>query len=137
MAGAMPGAGVGATHPMAEWRPDCGSADAEEAVLAATSAVTQKAPAGPAAAAAAAVAMAVSSAVMPEPGADEDGDAKGKVGKGGRRNRVHPRNWGYTTYLDRVFGMNCFGELLRLQIFPDAKVNCLVLGDLLFSRAFV
>eukprot|EP01051_Picozoa_sp_SAG22_P012554 SAG22_NODE_1316_length_4765_cov_2.544792_2_plen_586_part_00 len=40
---------------------------------------------------------------------------------GGRRNRIHPRNWGYTTYLDRVFGLACFGELTRLQIFPDAK----------------
>ncbi len=35
----------------------------------------------------------------------------GRSGRsGGRRNRIHPRNWGYTTYLDRVFGMRCFNE---------------------------
>ena len=46
----------------------------------------------------------------------------GRSGRsGGRRNRIHPRNWGYTTYLDRVFGMRCFNELVRLRVFPDAK----------------
>ena len=43
------------------------------------------------------------------------------LGGGGRRNKIHPHNWGYTTYLDRVFGLSCFSELVRLQIFPDAK----------------
>ena len=38
-----------------------------------------------------------------------------------QRDKIHPRNWGYTTHLDRVFGLACFGELTRLQIFPDAK----------------
>jgi len=26
-------------------------------------------------------------------------------GKRGTRNKIHPKNWGYTTYLDKVFGM--------------------------------
>ena len=39
----------------------------------------------------------------------------------GRRNRIHPRNWGYTTHLDKVFGLKCFQELVCLQVFPDAK----------------
>ena len=41
--------------------------------------------------------------------------------KRGRRNRIRPQNWGYTTYLDRVFGMRCFEDLVRLRVFPDAK----------------
>jgi hypothetical protein len=41
--------------------------------------------------------------------------------KRGRRNRIHPRNWGYTTYIDRVFGMRCFEDLVRMRVFPDAK----------------
>jgi hypothetical protein len=36
-------------------------------------------------------------------------------------NRIRPRNWGFTTYLDRVFGMRCFEDLVRLRVFPDAK----------------
>jgi hypothetical protein len=43
------------------------------------------------------------------------------LGKRGRRNRIHPRNWGFTTYIDRVFGMRCFEDLVRLRVFPDAK----------------
>ncbi|CAE8586544.1 unnamed protein product, partial [Polarella glacialis] len=39
----------------------------------------------------------------------------------GQRNRLHPQNWGYTTYLDRVFKMTCFFDLVRLRVFPDAK----------------
>ncbi|CAE8601556.1 unnamed protein product [Polarella glacialis] len=39
----------------------------------------------------------------------------------GQRNRLHPQNWGYTTYLDRVFKMTCFFDLVRLKVFPDAK----------------
>ena len=35
--------------------------------------------------------------------------------------RIRPRNWGYTTYLDRVFGMRCFEDIVRLRVFPDAK----------------
>mmetsp|Transcript_27959 Transcript_27959/g.87094 ORF Transcript_27959/g.87094 Transcript_27959/m.87094 type:complete len:300 (-) Transcript_27959:48-947(-) len=38
-----------------------------------------------------------------------------------QRSRLHPRNWGYTTYLDRVFSLNCFFDLVRLQVFPGAK----------------
>ena len=52
-------------------------------------------------------------------------DGAGSAGRsgrsGGRRNRIHPRNWGYTTYLDRVFGMRCFNDLVRMRVFPDAK----------------
>ena len=38
-----------------------------------------------------------------------------------KRNRIHPRNWGYTTYLDKVFSMRCFEDLVRMRVFPDAK----------------
>lgn len=53
--------------------------------------------------------------------ADGAGSTERSGRSGGRRNRIHPRNWGYTTYLDRVFGMRCFNELVRLRVFPDAK----------------
>lgn len=39
----------------------------------------------------------------------------------GRRNRIRPRNWGYTLYLDKVFSLRCFEDLVRLRVFPDAK----------------
>ena len=47
--------------------------------------------------------------------------ADGEGGNRGRRNRVHPRNWGYTTYIDKVFSLRCFVNLVQLQVFPDAK----------------
>ena len=31
------------------------------------------------------------------------------------------QNWGYTTYLDRLFSMRCFEDLVRLRLFPGAK----------------
>lgn len=43
------------------------------------------------------------------------------VPRRGRRNRIHPRNWGFTTHLDKVFGLRCFEDLVRLAVFPDAK----------------
>ena len=47
--------------------------------------------------------------------------ADGEGGNRGRRNRVHPRNWGYTTYIDKIFSLRCFVNLVQLQVFPDAK----------------
>ena len=38
-----------------------------------------------------------------------------------KRNRIHPRNWGYSNHLDRVFSLRCFQDLVRLRVFPDAK----------------
>lgn len=70
---------------------------------------------------------------------EHQGSAEGPPSKRrGKRNRIHENNWGYTTYLDRVFGLNCFEvrrflfvmtrrfkshsqELVRLRVFPDAK----------------
>jgi hypothetical protein len=48
-------------------------------------------------------------------------DDGSKMDKRGRRNRIRPKNWGYTTYLDKVFSMHCFAELVRLRVFPDCK----------------
>ncbi len=52
---------------------------------------------------------------------EESATASATHGRRGKRNRIHERNWGYTTYLDRVFGLRCFGDLVRLQVYPDAK----------------
>jgi hypothetical protein len=35
--------------------------------------------------------------------------------------KLRPRNWGFTTYLDRLFGMRCFLDIMQLGVFPDAK----------------
>jgi hypothetical protein len=39
----------------------------------------------------------------------------------GLTSKIRPRNWGYTTHLDRVFAMRCFKDLAALNVFPDAK----------------
>ena len=58
----------------------------------------------------------------------EGGSSTGRNGRsGGRRNRIHPRNWGYTTYLDRVYGMRCFNDLVRMRVFPDGAPAVLTL----------
>jgi len=40
---------------------------------------------------------------------------------GGGGGKVRPNNWGYLTYVDKVFGLDCFKELVRLGIFESAK----------------
>ena len=35
--------------------------------------------------------------------------------------KLRPRNWGFTTYLDRLFAMRCFLDMMELRVFPDAK----------------
>jgi hypothetical protein len=75
---------------------------------------------GPAAAATAPVTGPASDSAVSELLAADGAGSTGRSGRsGGRRNRIHPRNWGYTTYLDRVFGMRCFNDLVRLRVFPD------------------
>ena len=40
----------------------------------------------------------------------------------GKKNRkFRPNNWGYSAYVDKVYGMGCFAELVRLRVFLDAK----------------
>jgi len=33
----------------------------------------------------------------------------------------HPKNWGYSDYVDRVMGLKCFVDLVNLRVFPSAK----------------
>ena len=42
------------------------------------------------------------------------------VGVEGRPGK-HPKNWGYTDYLDGYFSLSSFGDLARLRLFPGAK----------------
>ena len=35
--------------------------------------------------------------------------------------KLRPQNWGYTTYLDRVFAMRAFHDLIALGVFQSAK----------------
>ena len=68
----------------------------------------------------------VPSAALTNPGAwarsandsDEGGDGSNRRS---RRNRIHPKNWGYSNHLDRVFSLKCFEDFVRLRVFPDAK----------------
>ena len=40
---------------------------------------------------------------------------------GRRSGRLRTRNWGYTQHIDAVWSMKCFKELIKLDVFPDAK----------------
>eukprot|EP00944_MAST-04C_sp_MAST-4C-sp1_P012920 g12920.t1 len=44
-----------------------------------------------------------------------------KVYWGRRSGRLRTRNWGYTQHIDAVWSMKCFKELIKLDVFPDAK----------------
>ena len=41
----------------------------------------------------------------------------------GRRNRVRPNNWGYSTYIDAVFAKRCFFDLVRLEVFRTRRIS--------------
>jgi hypothetical protein len=38
-----------------------------------------------------------------------------------KNRKFRPNNWGYSAYVDKVYGMGCFAELVRLRVFLDAK----------------
>jgi len=48
-----------------------------------------------------------------------------------QRLKLKVGNFGYTNYVDVVFGMKCFSELVRLQVYPDAKEISEAYGALL------
>ncbi|KAJ1462295.1 hypothetical protein M885DRAFT_476344 [Pelagophyceae sp. CCMP2097] len=35
--------------------------------------------------------------------------------------KLHPRNHGYSNYVDQLFGLACFEDVARLRLFPSAK----------------
>ena len=48
--------------------------------------------------------------------------------------KVRPNNWGYTTYIDRVFAMDCFPDMVQKRVFPDAKDISESMGALQVER---
>ena len=47
--------------------------------------------------------------------------AEAREGPDSASSKIRPNNWGYLTYVDKVFGLDCFKELVRLGIFESAK----------------